>query len=323
MCPSQGVATVPPMTTTTPHQRTFASSRSGASRTAAPLAHVLSAVTLMALGGALLSGCGDAEPTRPRPAAPAVVTLTDAGTPSGAYAIDGPHSLARGAVRFAVTNDGKTERGAELVAVAGDHSLDETFAALIKARDGAPTPGWARWAGGIDVIHPGQRETFTVDLTPGRYYVIDRSFEGKPAAVAKLAAKAQLEITQQGKPAPLPAAGPSITATEYRFRVRGLAAGQHTVRLENAGIEPHNFVVSPIRDGKTLADVKKYVEDDSGAPPVDFSRETISGTLAGGTRENLPLDLKPGRYALLCFASDRAGGPPHVAKGMLNEVTVR
>jgi hypothetical protein len=49
----------------------------------------------------------------------------------------------------------------------------------------------------------------------------------------------------------------------------------------------------------------------------------ISGVLAGGTRENLPLDLKPGRYALLCFASDRAGGPPHVAKGMLDEVTVR
>jgi hypothetical protein len=48
----------------------------------------------------------------------------------------------------------------------------------------------------------------------------------------------------------------------------------------------------------------------------------ISGVLAGGTRENLPLDLKPGRYALLCFASDRAGGPPHVAKGMLDEVTV-
>jgi hypothetical protein len=310
------------MTTTTPHQYTFGS-RLAASRTAARLAHLLSASTLMVLGGALLFGCGHAERTRPRPAAPAMVTLTDAGTPSGAYAIDGPHSLARGAVRFAVTNDGKTERGAALVAVAGDHSVDETFTALSKARDGAPTPNWVRWAGGIGVIHPGQRGTFTVDLTPGRYYVIDRSFQGKPAAVAKLTAKAQLEITQQGKPAPLPTAGSSITASEYRFRVRGLAAGRHTVRLENAGIEPHNFVVSPIREGKTLADVKKYVADGSGAPPVDFSRETISGTLAGGTRENLPLDLKPGRYALLCFASDRAGGPPHVAKGMLNEVTVR
>lgn len=86
--------------------------------------------------------------------------------------------------------------------------------------------------------------------------------------------------------------------------------------------EPHNFVISPLRAGKTLADVKKYIEDDSGPPPVDFSRETISGVLAGGSIENIPLDLRPGRYALLCFASDRAGGPPHVARAMLNEVTV-
>jgi hypothetical protein len=153
--------------------------------TTMPLPPLLSAFTLMAIGGASLSGCGDAGQTSPRAAAPAEVTLTDAGSPSGVYPIDGPHSLAHGAVRFSVTNNGKTERGAELVAVAGDHGLDETFAALIKARDGAPTPGWVRWAGGIGVIHPGQHGSFTVDLTPGRYYVIDRSFKGRPATLAK------------------------------------------------------------------------------------------------------------------------------------------
>lgn len=36
------------------------------------------------------------------------------------------------------------------------------------------------------------------------------------------------------------------------------------------------------------------------------------------------LDLaRKGKYALLCFVSDRKGGPPHVAKGMVAEVTVR
>ena len=34
-------------------------------------------------------------------------------------------------------------------------------------------------------------------------------------------------------------------------------------------------------------------------------------------------DLKPGKYALLCFISDRQGGPPHIAKGMITEATVR
>jgi hypothetical protein len=173
------------------------------------------------------------------------------------------------------------------------------------------------------VIRPGQRGSFTVELGPGRYYVIDRSFKGNRATLATLAARAALDVASQGKRAPLPAAAASLTATEYRFQTRRLTAGRHTVRLENAGKQPHNFVISPIRAGRTLADVAKYVENGSGPPPVDLERETISGVLERGTRQDLPLDLKPGNYALLCFASDRAGGPPHVAKGMLGEVTVR
>ena len=34
------------------------------------------------------------------------------------------------------------------------------------------------------------------------------------------------------------------------------------------------------------------------------------------------LDLKKGKYALVCFIPDRQGGPPHVAKGMVSEATV-
>ena len=34
------------------------------------------------------------------------------------------------------------------------------------------------------------------------------------------------------------------------------------------------------------------------------------------------LELEAGRYAFVCFLTDRAGGPPHVAKGMLSEVTI-
>ncbi len=31
----------------------------------------------------------------------------------------------------------------------------------------------------------------------------------------------------------------------------------------------------------------------------------------------------PGKYSLVCFIEDRKGGPPHVAKGMVGETTVR
>lgn len=288
-------------------------------------ARLLTAVTLLVVGVAILSGCAGTESTSARPAAPAEVSLKDAGPQSGVYVIDGARSVPRGAVRFTLSNRAQTERGAQVVAIAGDQGVDEAFAALNKVREGAPMPNWLRWAGGLGVIRPGQRSSFTVALGPGRYYVIDRSFEGKPATLSKLAARAELEVTQQGKAAPLPPAAASLTATEYRFQARGLTAGRHTIRLENTGDEPHDFVISPILAGKTLADVEKFAtgEDESGPPPVDFEREIISGVLGAGMRQNLPLDLERGQYALLCFASDRAGGPPHVVTGMLNEVSVR
>lgn len=46
--------------------------------------------------------------------------------------------------------------------------------------------------------------------------------------------------------------------------------------------------------------------------------------LDGGAKQVTQLELaKPGKYALLCFIQDRAGGPPHIAKGMIAEVDVR
>ena len=82
-------------------------------------------------------------------------------------------------------------------------------------------------------------------------------------------------------------------------------------------------MVSPILPGRTLDDVRAFAAgDDSGPPPVDFSREVISGVLAPGPAQTLALDLRPGRYALLCFASDRNGGPPHAVGGMVAEAQV-
>jgi hypothetical protein len=39
-------------------------------------------------------------------------------------------------------------------------------------------------------------------------------------------------------------------------------------------------------------------------------------------KQSVELDLKPGRYVLLCFVPDREGGPPHVAKGMISDAEV-
>ncbi len=73
--------------------------------------------------------------------------------------------------------------------------------------------------------------------------------------------------------------------------------------------------------------MKAYFSAPEGAEmpaPIDEMGAYIQAApLEGGVAEVVTLDLEPGRYAFYCFFADRAGGPPHFALGMLQEVTVR
>jgi hypothetical protein len=70
---------------------------------------------------------------------------------------------------------------------------------------------------------------------------------------------------------------------------------------------------------------KALTREQSGAePPLDFEHTSYTARIDGGTKQITELHLdKPGKYALLCFVSDRKGGPPHVAQGMIAEITAR
>lgn len=277
-------------------------------------------------GVAAVSGCGDSDSGAQEGAQPAEVRLGDADPASGVYVAEGGGSLRSGATRFTLSNSSQEERGAQLVRIEGDHSVSDAFTAVNEARqEGAPMPAWLRWAGGIVVIRPQTEGSFTADLGPGRYYVLDGSYEGEPSELSELEETARLEVTQGEDRAALPTPPDTITATEYGFQTRGLTAGPNTVLFDNRGAEPHDVALAPIVEGKTLDDVEAFAigDEESGPPPVDFDNQVISGVLEGGGRQTMQLDLEPGRYALLCFISDRAGGPPHVAMGMLDEVTVR
>jgi hypothetical protein len=48
-----------------------------------------------------------------------------------------------------------------------------------------------------------------------------------------------------------------------------------------------------------------------------------TSAIDGGSSENAELQLKRGKYALLCSVADRDGGPPHIAQGTLGEAEVR
>lgn len=268
-----------------------------------------------------LAGCGDDSSseneaaTGPAKAAKLAITATgDADAPTYEVAGESPAGL----TEITFTNNAKGDQAdGQLVRVDGEHSDQEVLAMLKKAMGGKPVEDWFQAQAGVGSVRSGATTTVTQVLEPGKYYVLggDDAPKGPPAS---------FEVTGDGG-GELPEVAASIDASEYTFAASGLKAGKQQIRLENAGSNWHHFIGFPIIEGATIEDVKKFAETEKGKPPIDFeSPNAISSTVMdAGVSQVVEADLKPGKYAFLCFLADRQGGAPHVARGMISEVEVQ
>jgi hypothetical protein len=85
----------------------------------------------------------------------------------------------------------------------------------------------------------------------------------------------------------------------------------------------HILVAAPINGNATIDQVAK--ELDSNGPPrsIDFDASHSTSVIDGGKQEVTTLNLKPGRYAFICFLPDRdEPDKPHFKQGLLKEVTI-
>ena len=229
--------------------------------------------------------------------------------------VTAPKTARPGAVELRVSNTGKRDHSAQIVEIGEGHTADEVIAAGEKWGDkGGELPEWIRFLGGVGTTRAGGAGTAVVDLPPGDYGVYDIDSEAEDAYAA---------FTVEGDEGDgLPETDSRVEAVEYSFSGEALAAGSQSVTFENGGEEPHHLVGAPLLPGKTEADVKKFVETEKGKPPVDESKFFNTAILSGGESSVVDLRLESGDYAFLCFIPDRAGGPPHAAKGMATVVTV-
>ena len=62
--------------------------------------------------------------------------------------------------------------------------------------------------------------------------------------------------------------------------------------------------------------MKQFIKTEAGKPPIQEQKSFNTAIVSGGESQLVDLRLESGDYALLCFVPDRAGGPPHAAKGM-------
>jgi hypothetical protein len=283
-------------------------------------ARALAATAALTAGAALLYGCGEISSTTAKETPPPVVAIT-AVESGGRMVLDAPATARPGPMEIQLTNEGRELHAAQLLRVEGDRSRQEVLAAYEGAAMGKPVPDWLFTAGGVGLTESGDRSSVVQRLAPGTYWIVDDAGEQKPNY--KAGGLSRLEVA--GEPHPeveAPSGGARVVASEYAFEADGLRAGKAKVRFVNAGEEPHHLLAVPLLPGKTVEDVTKALKANR-PPPVKIDEETASTVIEGGEEQVMEVELEPGRYALLCFIADRAGGPPHAFQGMVGETTVR
>ena len=300
---------------------------SSAARRPTAAAVALACATLAACGGedvvveeaptarergvaAAAGGTTAADPLRAGTRAASTLTITVDNPGPGRFRYRAPRKVRGGLVEIRLRNVGDVPQKAQLWRISGDHSV----AQALKVRH--PQPDWLRSAGGVSLTEPNTTSSTLQALPAGRYYVA--ATLGRPGTVAAF------EVTgAQTAPEP-PRAPARVQALDFSFRVSGLRAGRNSVDFDNTGAQPHHAFFAPMRPDADIAAVRKFFGERTsvGRPPVgDATRETV--VLEGGERQVTELHLSAGRYALICFVRNRAGGPRHLELGMINEVTVR
>lgn len=321
-------------------------------RTASAFSTVIALVAML-LGGTIGVAAQDATPTSATftdtMGLPELsVTVTDsayeglpAETPAGRYVLNIDIAAAEGGgISFMQLPDGLSlddlmallaapPEGSPEAAAASPIAGDEAAAEGGDAEDGPPD--WyftTRHAGGT-AGGPGQLVQAIVDLTPGTWVAWGDDPEAAQPPVG-------LTVTEGIDPAtaPEPAAAATMRMFEFGFEVEGtLVAGPQTLRVTNAGAQPHFLIMDLIPEGTTKEQIEQLLElDMTGATPTtdsglpnpdtDFVPVAFTATLSTGTSMWIATDLPAGTYVAVCFFPDIASGEPHAYKGMYEIFTV-
>lgn len=281
--------------------------RLNASRLSIRIAICFAFCALTALG---LAACGGSEDTQSL-----TFTLSEDGKSAKT---SGPSSAETGLAEITLRNDRKGEGDLQLIRVEGDHSADEVTKGLEAAVQGKPFPDWFFAGGGIGTTAAGKSQTVTQVLEPGTYYAFNTEgsqSQSDPASVpaVKVTGETSDETVE---------ADQTVDAFEYGFKAEQLTSGKTEIAFENTGTQPHHLLAAPLNAGSTAKDVERAFKSEKGKPPFDEESFQSTAVLEGGEGQLVTLDLKPGRYVLFCFITDRQGGTPHALKGMVDEVEV-
>jgi hypothetical protein len=273
----------------------------------------LAAATALA-SAAFLVACGGDDNPEPTSLA---ITAKDAG--KGAATLDAPSDATGGLTEVTLTNDSSAPQEAQLARLDEGYTADD----LLKVIAGnGQIPDWLHTEGGIGTIPPGESSTTTVNLPEGNYAIVSAPEGSKTPATADL-------TVGGGEEGDLPSTDASVTAAdegddEYKWEISGLTAGENTFTFNSEGDDAlHHLILAPIVGDATIDDVKKELESNGPPESLDFRGSVNTAVLDGDLSEVTQLNLEPGRYAAICFLTDRDSKKPHFEEGLLDEVEIK
>lgn len=267
---------------------------------------VAACLGLAAFAMTAFAACGDEEEQ--------ALTYTLSGNGKAAE-LSGPGSADSGLAEISFDNESDGDGDLQLVRVEGDQTAEQAIEGLEAASSEKPFPEWFFAGGGPGAVGPGESGTVTQVLVPGTYYAIEVEGDLDPKAAIALEVSGDVPDEELEADA-------TVEAFDYGFETEGIVDGQNEVVFTNTGDQPHHIVYAPLQGDSTAEDVEAFLKTEKGKPPIDDKKVRSTAVIEGGEEQLVSMELEPGRYALLCFISDRQGGPPHIAKGMIGEVEV-
>lgn len=254
------------------------------------------------------------------------------------YAISAPDTILAGWTTFQMSNHGEGVHYGHMVQLDSGKTVEDLVNGYVEAiRTSGPRPKWVKRFGGPGGTAPGGTSSVTQYLEPGSYVwlcpVEDEA--GTPHLAMGEVKPFVVRVSEQdgSDSAAPPQADMAIRLTDFSFSVdTPLESGRHTVRVENTGVEPHDLVLMRLMPGKTIEDLRTWLnpervrrESQPDEPPP--SLESL-GAPAGGIAAIAPgmegyfeTDLATGEYALMCMAT-APDGRSHIEHGMIRQVTV-
>lgn len=277
-------------------------------------------VAQAALLGLALAACGGDSTTTPKAGATKVTVKTSE------YKFDAPATYKGGLVELTIDNTaGKESHEAEMIRLDPGKTLADLKAAM---EHEGPPPAWQHAAGGPGPVLPGTTAVYTANVQAGTYVLV--CHVPAPDGNAHLDKGMAAEVTvTEGTSGTLPAGDATVSTSEFKFTgVEGLKAGKQTVRFTNVGKQQHHVAIIALAPGKKVTDALAFFTAVfSGKPPAGPPPFTgfpgLVATMDPGFEGARTLELTAGTtYGFMCFIPD-TDGTPHVAKGMMAELTAK